>query len=61
MLESMLFGSNFGILTWDSPNRLLGNTNSNSPDVSFAPAFLISYYKLIDEDEPRLRPYTNPH
>ena len=35
-------GSNFGILNWDSPTRLLGNANPSSPDVSLAPASLIT-------------------
>ena len=42
MLESMVSGSNFGILTWDSPTRLPGNTNPSSPDVSLAWASLIT-------------------
>ena len=33
MLESMVSGSNFGILKWDSPTRLPGNANPSSPDV----------------------------
>ena len=36
MLESMVSGSNFGILNWDSPTRLPGNANPSSPDVSSA-------------------------
>ena len=42
MLESMVSGSNFGILNWDSPTRLPDNTNPNSPDVSLASASLIT-------------------
>ena len=34
MLESMVSGSNFGILNWDSPTRLSGNANPSSPDIS---------------------------
>ena len=41
MLESMAYGSNFGILNWDSPIRLSGNVNSCSPDVSLASTSLI--------------------
>ena len=51
MLESMVSGSTFGILNWDSPTRLSGNANPSSPDVSLA----------SDKAEPRLRPYTKPH
>ena len=46
MLESMMSGSNFGILNWDSPTRLL---------------ISINLHQLEDEDEPMLRPSTNPH
>ena len=42
MLESMVSGSNFGILNWDSPTRLPGNANPSSPDVSLASASLIT-------------------
>ena len=42
MLESMVSGSNFGILNWDSPTRLPGNSNPSSPDVSFASSSLIT-------------------
>ena len=42
MLESMLSGSNFGILNWDSPTRFPGNANPSSPDVSLASASLIT-------------------
>ena len=41
-LESMVTGSNFGILNWDSPTRLPGNANPSSPDVSLASASLIT-------------------
>ena len=41
MLESMVSGSNFGILNRDSPTRLPGNANPSSPDVSLASASLI--------------------
>ena len=60
MLESMVSGSNFGILNWDSPTRLSGNANRSSSDVSLS---YVSYhfYQLADEDEPRLRPSTNLH
>ena len=58
MLESMVSGSNFGILNWDSPTRLSGNANPSSPDVSLESASLIT---STNEDEPRLRPPTNPH
>ena len=34
MFESMVSGSNFGILHWDSPTRLPGNANPSSPVVS---------------------------
>ena len=33
MLKSLVSGSNFGILNWDSPTRLPGNANPSSPDV----------------------------
>ena len=33
LLENMISGSNFGILNWDSPTRLQGNTNQSSQDV----------------------------
>ena len=36
MLESMVSGSNFGILNWDSPTRLPGNANPSFPDVSLS-------------------------
>ena len=42
MLESMVSGSNFGNLNWDSPKRLPGNGNPISPDVSLASASLIT-------------------
>ena len=42
MLESMVSGSNFCILNWDSPTRLPGNDNPSSPDVSLASASLIT-------------------
>ena len=42
MLESMVSGSNFGILNWDSPTRLPGNANPSSPDVSLASTSLIT-------------------
>ena len=42
MLESMVSGSNFGILNWDSPTRLPGNANPSSPDVPLASASLIT-------------------
>ena len=42
MLESMVSGSNFAILNWDSPTRLTGNANPSSPDVSLASASLIT-------------------
>ena len=42
MLESMVSGSNFGILNWDSPTRLPGNANPSSPDVSLGSASLIT-------------------
>ena len=42
MLESMVSGSNFGIINWDSPTRLPGNANPSSPDVSLASASLIT-------------------
>ena len=59
MLESMVSGSNFGILNWDSPTRLPGNANPSSPDVSLASA--CRFYQLADKDETRLRPSTNTH
>ena len=43
MLESMVFGSNFGILNWDSPTRLPCNANPSSLDVSLASSSLITY------------------
>ena len=42
MLESMVSGSNFVILNWDSPTRLPCNANPSSPDVSLASASLIT-------------------
>ena len=42
MLDSMVSGSNFGILNWDSPTRLPGNANPSSPDVSLSSASLIT-------------------
>ena len=42
MLESMVSGSNFGILNWDSPIRLLGTANPSSPGVSLASASLMT-------------------
>ena len=42
MLESMVYGSNFVILNWDSPTRLPGNANRSSPEVSLASASLIT-------------------
>ena len=42
MLESMVSGSNFGIINWDSPTRLPGNANPSSPDVSLSSASLIT-------------------
>ena len=49
MLESMVSGSNFGILNWDSQSRLPGNANPSSPDVSLASASH-HFYQLADED-----------
>ena len=42
MLESMVSGSNFGFLNWDSPTRLPGNANPSSPYVSLASVSLIT-------------------
>ena len=42
-LENMLSCSNFGILNWDSPTRLPGNTNPFFPYVSLASDSLITY------------------
>ena len=42
LLDNIISGSNFGILNWDSPTRLPGNTNPSSPDVSLASASLIT-------------------
>ena len=56
-LERMVSGSNFSILNWDSPTRFPGNANPSCPDVSLS----YHFYQLADEDEPRLRPSTNPH
>ena len=42
LLENVVSGSNFGILNWDSPTRLPGNTNPSSPDVSLVSASLIT-------------------
>ena len=42
MLESMVSGSNFGILNWDYPTRLSGNANPSYLDVSLASVFLIT-------------------
>ena len=42
MLESMMSGSNFGILNWDSPTRFPGNANPSSLYVSLASASLIT-------------------
>ena len=58
--ENGISGSNFGILNWDSPTRQPGNANPSSSDVSLASAS-DHFYQLADEDEPRLRPSTNPH
>ena len=40
MLESMVSGSNFSVLNWDSPTRFPGNANPSFPDVSLASASL---------------------
>ena len=61
MLESMVSGSNFGILNCDSPTRLSGNANPRSPDVSFALVSLYHFYQLADKEEPRPRLSINPH
>ena len=45
MLESMVSGSNFGTLNWDSPTRLPGNHNPGSPDDSLSSASLMTYTK----------------
>ena len=42
MLESMVTGSNFGILNWDSPTRLPGNANPSSHDVSLEASLITS-------------------
>ena len=42
MLESIVSGSNFGILNFDSPTRLPGNANPSSPDVSLGSPSLIT-------------------
>ena len=45
LLENMISGTNFWILNWDSPTRLPGNANPSPPDVSLAPASLITSTK----------------
>ena len=42
MLESMVSGSNFGILNWDSTTRLPGNANPSALDVSLTTTSLIT-------------------
>ena len=42
MSDSMVSGSNFGMLYWDSSTRLPGNANSSPLDVSLASASLIN-------------------
>ena len=61
MSESMVSGSNFGIINWDSPIRLPSKANPSSPDVTLASGLSYHFYQLADEDEPRFRPSTNPH
>ena len=42
ILDSMISGSNFGVLNWDSPTRLPSNAHPSSPDVSLASVSLIT-------------------
>ena len=42
ILDSIISGSNFGILNWDSPTRVPSNANP-SPDVSLASSSFITY------------------
>ena len=56
MLESMVSGSNFGILQQDC--RAMP---SQVPRCLISISFSYHFYQLADVDEPRLRPSTNPH
>ena len=41
-MDNSIDGSNFGILNWDSPTRVLPNAEPSSPDVSLASISLIT-------------------
>ena len=41
-MDDSINGSNFGILNWDSPTRVLPNAEPSSPDVSLASTSLIT-------------------
>ena len=60
MLESIVYGSNFGILNWNSPTRLPGNNKTKFPWCLISISLSYHFYKLADEDEYRLRLSTNP-
>ena len=41
-MDDSINGSDYGILNWDSPTRVLPNVEPSSPDVSFASTSLIT-------------------
>ena len=45
-MDDSINGSNFGILNWDIPTRVLPNTEPSSPDVSLASTSLITSCSL---------------
>ena len=61
LLENVVSGSNFGILNWDSPTRLPRQRQSIFPRCLINMSLSYHFYQLADEDEPWLRPSTNPH
>ena len=61
LLENVVSGSNFGILNWDSPTKATRQRQSIFPRCLISISLSYHFYQLADEDEPRLRPSTNPH
>ena len=61
LLENMISGSNCCVLNWDSPNKATRQCQSISPRCLISTTISYHFHQLADEDEPRLRPSTNPH
>ena len=61
LLENMISGCNFGILNWGFTNKVTRQCQSIFPRCLISISLSYHFYQLADEDEPRLRPSTNPH